>query len=128
MHTILYRTTRGRLGGRLVGNDMLLLTTRGRKTGRSHTVPLLYLQDGEVFVVIASWGGRDRHPEWYLNLVDHPDAEVDVGGEKRRVRARTAGPTERADWWRRAVDAYDGYTAYQGRTDREIPIVFLKPD
>ncbi len=106
---------------------MLLLTSRGRISGQAHTVPLLYLQEGEAVVVIASWGGRDYHPDWYLNLVAEPAATINIGGTSRQVIARTAVPEERAVWWPRIQAAYAGYRAYQARTRREIPIVFLEP-
>jgi len=125
MHTRLFRSTGGRIGRRLVANDMLLLTTSGRRTGMPHTVPLLYLTDGLRLIVFASWGGRDAHPEWYLNLVAAPDAEVEVFGRRWSVIAEVAAGEERARWWERAVDAYSGYAAYQARTKREIPVVFL---
>ncbi len=125
---MLYRTTRGRVGRRLVANDMLLLTTLGRTSGRAHTVPLLYLPDHEAVVVIASWGGRDYHPDWYLNLVAKPAATVTISGVSRPVTARTAEGKERAIWWQRAHEAYPGYLAYQRRTRREIPIVVLEPN
>ena len=127
LHAALYRTTRGRVGQRLVANNMLLLTTRGRTSGRAHTVPLLYLQGGETLVIIASWGGRDYHPNWYLNLIAQPAAAVNISGTGRPVVARVADPEERASWWPRAHQAYRGYQAYQNRTRREIPIVFLEP-
>jgi deazaflavin-dependent oxidoreductase (nitroreductase family) len=127
LHRVLYRSTGGRLGRRLVHNDMCLLTTTGRRTGREHTVPLLYLRDGERLVVIASWGGRDHHPEWYLNLLERPSATVQVLGERWPVIAATAGPDERSVWWPRVLSAYDGYAEYESRTDREIPVVFLTP-
>ena len=128
-HRRLYRLTGGRLGRRLVGNDMLLLTTRGRVSGLRHTVPLLYLPDGRGYVVIASFGGRPRHPDWYLNLTApmHPQVEVQVQGRREKVVARTATPEERAIWWPRVVAAYEGYREYQSKTDREIPVVFLHP-
>jgi len=127
LHRVLYRTTGGRIGRRLVHNDMCLLTTTGRHTGKEHTVPLLYLRDGDRLVVIASWGGRDRHPEWYLNLLEHPSATVQVLEERWPVTATTASADERAVWWPRVLNAYDGYADYESRTDREIPVVFLDP-
>lgn len=126
LHRLLYRGTRGLVGRRLVDNDMCLVTTVGRKSGARHTVPLLNLSDDDYLVVIASWGGRDRHPEWYLNLLANPAATVQVLGERWPVEARTATATERAAWWPRVVDAYDGYAAYASRTNREIPVVFLE--
>lgn len=108
-------------------NDMLLLTTIGRKTGKAHTVPLLYLSDNDQLVVIASYGGRDTHPEWYLNLDTTSDVVVELAGRKRLMVAHTANPAERLEWWPKIVEAYDGYATYQSRTDREIPVVFLTP-
>lgn len=125
LHSAVYRASRGAVGGRLVDNDMLLLTTRGRRTDRGHTVPLLYLRNGSDFVVFASWGGRDYHPDWYLNLLADPAGSVQVAGERIDISARTADATDRRAWWRRAVAAYPGYGGYQARTDREIPVVFL---
>ncbi len=76
--------------------------------------------------MIASWGGRDTHPEWYLNLLAEPRAIVQVLSRTWKVSARTAEPGERKRWWPRIVEAYDGYAVYQSRTDREIPVVFLE--
>ncbi len=126
-HTTIFRVSGGRLGKRLVDNDMLLLTTTGRRTGHQHTVPLLYLRDGDRLVVFASWGGRDRHPEWYLNLLHTPEAQVALPGLRLKVAAIVAEGDERASWWTRAVAAYDGYADYQARTERQIPVVFLEP-
>lgn len=127
IHAAMYRLTSGVVGRRLVDNDMLLLTTTGRHTGRPHTVPLLYLREGDRYVVFASWGGRDQHPEWYLNLVAEPHAVVQVQGRRQQVAATTAEGDERERWWARAESAYDGYATYQARTDRRIPVVFLDP-
>jgi deazaflavin-dependent oxidoreductase (nitroreductase family) len=127
LHRLLYRSTRGMVGRRLVDNDMCLLSTTGRLSGKIHTVPLLYLRDGDRLVVIASWGGRDHHPDWYVNLRANPLANVQVLGDRWEVEAITADAEERAIWWPRVVDAYDGYATYESRTDREIPVVFLEP-
>lgn len=127
IHRMVFRTTGGVVGKRLVDNDMLLLTTTGRKSGREHAVPLLYVIDNDRLVVIASYGGRDDHPDWYLNLDAKPEVVVELPGEKTSMIARTATSGERAAWWPRIVEAYDGYATYQGRTDREIPVVFLEP-
>jgi len=105
---------------------MCLLSTTGRLSGTIHTVPLLYLRDGDRLVVIASWGGRDHHPDWYVNLLANPRATVQVLGDRWAVEAVTADAEERAFWWPRIVNAYDGYAAYASRTDREIPVVFLE--
>jgi deazaflavin-dependent oxidoreductase (nitroreductase family) len=131
VHRVLYRATAGGLGRRLVNNDMLLLTTTGRVTGRRHEVPLLYLSEGgrrqyeRPLYVFASWGGRDAHPEWYTNLVAEPRVEVQVRAERFPATAAPLEEPERSEWWRRAVAAYDGYAAYQSRTDRLIPVVRL---
>jgi len=125
-HARIYRLTGGAIGRRLVGNDMMLLTTTGRVTGRTHTVPLLYLRDGARFIVIASYGGRRRHPTWYDNLVAEPSVEIQVREESMQMVARTATPEERERWWPQVVAAYEGYLTYQARTDREIPLVVLE--
>ena len=127
IHTLAYRLTGGRVGRRLVANDMLLLTTRGRKTGRPHTVPLLYLRDGDNLVVIASWGGRPDHPHWYANLVAHPDATVQVLGKREEVTAESMPPEDREQWWPTIVQAHHGYATYQTLTNRQIPVVRLRP-
>jgi len=127
IHRLLYRLTGGFVGRRLVDNDMLLLTTTGRVSGRAHTVPLLFLRDGKSLMVIASYGGRDGHPEWYLNLVRQPVVHAQIRGDHLDLLARTASGTERREWWPRVVEAFDGYAVYQSRTEREIPVVILDP-
>ena len=127
VHAMVYRLSGGRLGDRLVDNDILLLTTRGHVTGEPHTVPLLYLRDGERLVMIASYGGRAENPTWYRNLVAEPSVEVHIRGATTSMRGRTANDSERARWWPQIEDAYDGYREYQSRTERIIPVVFLEP-
>jgi deazaflavin-dependent oxidoreductase (nitroreductase family) len=107
---------------------MLLLSTNGRVTGRTHTVPLLYLRNADDLVVIASWGGRDQHPEWYLNLLENPVAHAQIDGNRYRVRATTADGEQRRRLWPQVLAAYDGYREYQSRTDREIPVVILSQE
>lgn len=126
LHTVLYRATRGLVGHRLVDNDMLLLTTTGHRSGKAHTVPLLYLTDGERLVVIASYGGRPAHPSWYKNLLADPSASVQILGDRRPVTSRTMSSADRDVWWTRVVAAYSDYAVYQSRTDREIPVVWLE--
>ena len=127
LHAGLYRATNGLVGRRLVDNDMLLLTTVGRATGKPHTVPLLYLTEGDRMVVIASYGGRPDHPEWYRNLLQLPEATAQVLGKRIGVSASTMDAEDRAAWWPRIVDAYSDYAVYQSRTDREIPVLWLTP-
>ena len=119
--------SRGRFLNRFRGGKILLLTTIGRKTGKSRTWPLLYLDDGDGFVVVGSNGGHDHDPAWCFNLRAKPDGMVGVDGRDVKVRARFATGTERADWWKKFVAAYDGYADYERATDREIPVVMLEP-
>lgn len=126
LHRVVYKVSGGRVGRRLVDNDMLLLTTTGRASGRSHTVPLLYLRDADSLMVIASYGGRPHNPDWYLNLVANPSVRVQVGPIRREMSARTATAEERSSFWPRVVAAYGDYAVYQGRTEREIPVVILE--
>jgi deazaflavin-dependent oxidoreductase (nitroreductase family) len=125
LHRLLFRGTSGRVGKRLVNNDMLLLTTAGRRSGQPHTVPLLYLQDGPDLIIIASWGGRPQHPEWYANLIQEPRVTVELPGRRYDAVATPLAEPERSTWWDRAVAAYAGYAEYQSRTDRAIPVVRL---
>jgi deazaflavin-dependent oxidoreductase (nitroreductase family) len=106
---------------------VLLLTTIGRKTGKTRTQPLTYTLTGERYAVIASKGGANQHPLWYLNLRANPLAEVTVGGETRAVRARDAEGDERERLWRQLADVYPGYDRYAQKTHRRIPVVVLEP-
>ncbi|MEP9363343.1 nitroreductase/quinone reductase family protein [Nocardioides sp. CN2-186] len=106
----------------------LLLDHVGRRSGRTFTTPLLYLEDGADLVVVASQGGLPKNPQWYPNLVASPDTTVRVRKEGvRRVRAHTADPEERAVLWPRLVELYADFAKYAQWTDREIPIVVLEP-
>jgi deazaflavin-dependent oxidoreductase (nitroreductase family) len=118
--------TGGRLLNRFRGGRILLLTTTGRRTGTPRTWPLLYLADGDGYVVVGSNGGHDHDPAWCLNLRADPAASVEVEGTRIPVRARFVTGTERTAWWGRFVDAYDGYADYERATDREIPVVVLQ--
>lgn len=127
-HVALYRATNGRIGRRIPGvPTMLLLEHVGAKSGKRRTAALVYLEDGPSLAIIASKGGHPKHPAWFHNLMAHPDVTVQVGKERRKVRARVASPEERARLWPRAVKAWPGYRTYQERTDREIPVVILEP-
>ena len=125
-HEFLYRASGGRLGANLMGRPMLLLITKGRKTGRERTAPLQYMPDADDFVVIASYGGNPSHPEWYLNLKATPGVKVQVGRSRYRMRADTATGEERARIWNAAVDFYPGYAKYQEEVERTIPVVVLR--
>jgi len=126
-HTRVYRATGGRLFGRMGKRPILLLNTMGRKTGRRGTSPLLYVMDGEDFVIIASKGGAPTHPAWYLNLKANPDATVEVGDREVRVRAEEVNPEEKVRLWQKMVEMYPSYDDYQRKTKREIPLLKLHP-
>jgi F420H(2)-dependent quinone reductase len=123
----LYRWTGGRVGGKVKGAPVLLVDHIGRKTGRSRTSPVLYLADGDDLVIVASRGGSHATPAWYINLKAHPATEVQVGSERRAVLARDATAEEKQRLWPRLVEMFPDYAVYQGRTEREIPVVILSP-
>ncbi len=127
VHAALYRLTGGRFGGRIRRSPVLLLTTTGRKSNQERTVALLYLADGDDLAIVASYGGGARHPAWWLNLQANPEATVRIGRRALRVRARQAGPEERARLWPKLVEMYAGYDGYQRATSREIPVIVLRP-
>ena len=126
-HAVIYRASWGRVGHHFPGvPPMLLLDHVGAKSGRKRTSPLGYFKDGDHVVVIASKGGSPRHPAWFHNLRANPDTEIQIGPERRPVRARVATPEERKRLWPRAVDTYGGYAGYQEKTERKIPLVILE--
>ncbi len=127
LHASLFRATNGKVGGRLVGSPVLLLVTTGRKSGLQRTTPLLYLDDGDRRVIVASNGGAPKHPVWWLNLQANPVATVEVAGRKIRVSASEARGEAKRRLWKRLVQMYPSYESYQGKTDREIPVVLLEP-
>ncbi len=128
LHTYVYRATDGLVGHRFPGGpSTLLLDHIGAKSGAVRTSPLLYIEDGDDLVVVASKGGYPQHPAWFHNLKANPDTVVQVGSKRRAVTARVATPEERARLWPQVVDAYGSYREYQERTDREIPLVILEP-
>ena len=126
-HAGVYRATGGKLFGRMGKSPILLLNTVGRKTGRKRTTPLLYVMDGEDFVIIASKGGAATHPAWYLNLRANPDATVEIGDREAQVEAGVADPEEKARLWQKMVEMYPTYDDYQRKTEREIPLLVLRP-
>ena len=126
MHKRVYRVTGGKIGGRIGKLPVLLLTTIGRKSGQPRTQPLAYTRAGDGYAVIASKGGAPQHPLWYLNLRANPLAEVTVGRETRKVRARDAEGEERERLWRALADLYPGYDRYAQKTSRRIPVVVLE--
>jgi deazaflavin-dependent oxidoreductase (nitroreductase family) len=129
VHRTVLKVSGGRLGWNAMNMPVLELTTTGRKTGRRHSIMLTSpLQDGDAIVVVASRGGDDHHPAWFLNLRNDPNVEVAVGGEPRRpMVARVADGDERARLWPLVTADHKNYAGYQTRTDREIPLVLLEP-
>jgi deazaflavin-dependent oxidoreductase (nitroreductase family) len=128
IHRAVFTASGGRVAGKLMRMPVVMLTTTGRKSGKRRTTMLTSpVQDGGNVVLVASYGGDDRHPTWYLNLRDNPDVEVTMGGRHRRMRARVATPEEKSALWPRIVEVYPDYGNYQKRTTREIPVVILEP-
>ncbi len=127
VHVGLYRLTGGRIGARFLGADVLILTTVGRRTGKRRSVPLMYLHDGNRYVVVASNGGSPTHPGWFHNATASGEATIELGARHLRARARQATEAERATLWPRMVAIYQGYAEYQAKTHREIPLVILDP-
>ena len=128
LHRTLFETTNGHLFGRLGGMPVLMLTTTGRRSGKPRTTMLTSpVQFGDSLVLVASYGGDDRHPTWFLNLRDDPDVEITMGGRRTKMKARVATKEEKSELWPRVTEAYSGYAGYQKRTDRDIPLVILEP-
>jgi deazaflavin-dependent oxidoreductase (nitroreductase family) len=127
-HALIYRASGGRIGHRIPGlAPMLILHHVGAKSGVERSTPLLYVEDGDNLVIVASKGGYTKHPAWYHNLRANPETKVQVGSRQLPVTARVASPQERERLWPMVVRAYRGYREYQRRTDREIPLVILEP-
>jgi deazaflavin-dependent oxidoreductase (nitroreductase family) len=127
-HEAVFRVSNGRVGNKGFGMPVVMLTTTGRKSGKRRTTMLTSpTQDGEGIVLVASYGGDDRHPAWFLNLRDNPEVEVTMRGQTRPMRARVASSEEKAELWPRVVAAYRGYGQYQQRTERDIPLVIVEP-
>jgi deazaflavin-dependent oxidoreductase (nitroreductase family) len=128
IHRSIFERTNGRWLGEMFGMKVVLLETTGRKSGKTRQTMLTSpIQDGDKVVLVASWGGDDRHPTWYLNLRANPNVHATFGGSKRAMTARTANTEEKADLWPKVTGKYKGYAGYQTKTDRDIPLVILEP-
>ena len=127
IHKTLLTISFGKIGQKVGGMPVLKLTTTGRKSGAARTVMLTSpIQVGDAIVIVASKGGEDTHPAWYLNLLTKPEVQVEWKGDAARTMiATTASAAEKADLWPKIVAAYKGYGGYQKRTERDIPLVFL---
>ena len=125
-HVDRYLATDGEDGHDWNGRPTLLLTTRGRRSGEAHTLPLIYGRDGDRLLIVASRGGAPSHPSWYLNLLADPEVEVQVKGDRFHARAHPAGPDEKPRLWETMTTVFPDYAVYQTRTDRQIPVVILE--
>jgi F420H(2)-dependent quinone reductase len=127
LSNFLYRSSGGRIAGRMNGGDVLLLTTTGRKTGKQRTLPLIYIRDGSAYVITASAGGADKNPGWFFNVRSNPQATIQVKDKQIKVLAEVAEPEKRSELWAQLVAKMPFYTRYEKRTSRQIPMVILRP-
>jgi deazaflavin-dependent oxidoreductase (nitroreductase family) len=126
-HVRVYRETGGERGYIWRnGTEILLLTTTGRRSGEERTTPLIHRTDGDRWVIVASKGGTPDHPDWYLNLQENPEIEIQVKDEVIPVRASTVDDEERERLWEKMTEVWPDYDEYQSNTDRKIPIVALE--
>ena len=126
-HVESYRETGGEYGHLWRGAPTLLLTTTGRTSGEPRTLPLIYGRSGDAYLIVASKGGADAPPAWYLNIQENPDdVEIQVKGDRFKVRARDAAPDEKPEMWKTMTAEWPAYDEYQEKTDREIPVVVLE--
>jgi len=123
----LYESSRGARGNTLRGKPVIILTTRGAKSGLVRKTPLMRVEHDGRYAVVASQGGAPKHPVWYHNLVADPHVELQDGPTRQDMTAREVTGPEKAEWWKRAVAAWPDYDGYQRRTDREIPLFVLEP-
>jgi deazaflavin-dependent oxidoreductase (nitroreductase family) len=127
LHVFFYRLTRGRFGGQVGSLRVLLLTTTGAKTGKTHTTALSFFEDDGAYVIVGSNAGFATHPAWFHNLKRNPRAMIEINDKQLPVEAAIAGPDKRRELWARLIELAPGYQAYANRTRREIPIVLLRP-
>ncbi|MDL4770622.1 MULTISPECIES: nitroreductase family deazaflavin-dependent oxidoreductase [Thermomonosporaceae] len=125
-HVKRYQETDGAEGHDWQGTVTLLLTTTGRRSGEPRTTPLIYQQDGDAYVVVASKGGDEENPLWYLNLQANPEVRVQVLGDRFTARARTATVEEKPALWKKMAAIWPSYDEYQQKTGRDIPVVVLE--
>jgi deazaflavin-dependent oxidoreductase (nitroreductase family) len=127
MNVPMYRLSGGRIGGKVGRAPVLLLTSTGRKSGQPRTAPVVYLADGENVVLINTNAGNAKIPAWSLNLEANPEAEVELGRKRHKVRARVAEDEERADLWRKHIEQYAGFDDYDAKLEREPKVFVLEP-
>jgi len=126
MHAAIYRSSGGKVMGKLGGMNILLLTTTGRKSKQTRTIPISYFSDGDAYVLTGSNNGRDQHPGWYFNLKADPHAKVQVGAEVFDVTAVQASPDEKKRLWAKLINIGPNYANYAKKTTRDIPMMMLR--
>jgi deazaflavin-dependent oxidoreductase (nitroreductase family) len=122
-----YEATGGRDGGVLQDTPCVILWTRGRSTGKVRKTALIRVEHEGRYAVVASLGGAPKHPNWYLNLMADPDVTLQDGPKVMDLRARTATPEEKQEWWPHCAAVWPSYDSYQAKTERDIPVVLLEP-
>ena len=128
IHRVVFRATKGRIFGKAFGMPVAELLTTGRRSGKERSTMLAVpIADADRLVLVASFGGDDRHPAWYLNLQANPEVRATIAGSTRAMIARTATEEERVELWPRITSVFEGYARYQERTERTIPVVILEP-
>jgi deazaflavin-dependent oxidoreductase (nitroreductase family) len=127
MNNAVYKASGGKVWKTFGGAPVCLMTTTGRKSGQPRTVSLICLRQGDDVVVVGSQGGMPTHPAWYLNLVDHPGCEIQIGATTGRYVARVVDSAEKAQLWPKLLEMYSGYDEYQARTERDIPVIVCSP-
>ncbi len=128
LHIFLFRASGGRFGSRVGRLPVMLLSTLGRKSGRERTRPLVYLQDGDEYIVIASAGGQEKNPDWYFNLKASPKVSFELENGRKSADAIEADPEQRQKLWPKVVERGPFYDGYQRKTRREIPVIILWPE
>ena len=126
LHMWIYRLSGGKVWNRMMGQPVIILTTKGRKSGRPWATPLLTFKDKDDYILVASNGGQNFHPAWYLNLQANPDVIIELEGQKQTARAEDTKGAERERLWATIVSQAPAYGEYEQKTDREIPVVRLK--
>ena len=126
-HVRVYLATNGETGYMWNGVPILLMTSKGRKSGQPRTIPIIFTPYGDAWVIVASNGGATTHPAWYRNIEEDPNVQVQVKGDRWEAKARTAPSSEREAIWAEAIKGWPRYDVYQSRTSRQIPVVVLEP-
>ena len=127
IHRVIFNVSKGRIFGKAFGMPLIELVTTGRRSGKERSTMLAVpITNGDRLVLVASFGGDERHPAWYLNLQANPEVRATTAGSTRTMIARIATEEERADLWPRITSVFEGYARYQKRTERPIPVVILE--